>query len=163
MTRERRCATNCGMVRTIHSEDASLKPPITVVLADDHAAYRENLKEMLAIDGGIEVVGQAENGKEAVRFAKQMRPDVVVMDLAMPVMGGKEATRLIVREVSQPPAVVILTMHDHARLVHELREIGASAFLTKSASLAELVAAVKEASATRPLGWAPDGAPPGSG
>lgn len=112
---------------------------------------------------GIEVVGQAENGKEAVRLAKQMRPDVVVMDLAMPVMGGKEATRLIVREVSQPPAVVILTMQDHARLVHELREIGASAFLTKSASLAELVAAVKEASATRPLGSAPDGAPPGSG
>ena len=124
-----------------------------MVLADDHAEFREGLKEMLSIDGGIEVVGEAENGREALALVKEVRPEVVVLDLAMPLMGGEEAARRILSEVSPPPGVVILTMHYyHARLGRELLGNGASAFLAKSASLAEIVAAVKDARPNLPQG-----------
>jgi DNA-binding NarL/FixJ family response regulator len=123
-----------------------------VVLADDHAEFREGLKEMLSIDGGIEVVGEAENGREALALVKEVRPEVVVLDLAMPLMGGEEAARRILSEVSPSPGIVILTMHYHARLGRELVGNGASAFLAKSASLAEIVAAVKDARPNLPQG-----------
>lgn len=119
--------------------------PLRVVLADDHAEFRAGLEEMLSIGGDIEVVGEAENGREALALAKRARPDVVVLDLAMPLMGGEEAARLILSEVSPPPGIVILTMHNDPRLGRELLGIGASAFLAKSASLAEIVAAVQGA------------------
>jgi len=71
--------------------------PVRVVLADDHAGFRRGLEEMLSTDGGIEVVGEADNGAQAVELAKETRPDVVVLDLAMPVMEGREALGLILR------------------------------------------------------------------
>ena len=119
--------------------------PVRVVLADDHAGFRDGLKEMLLTDEGIEVVGVANNGAEAIEIAEQVRPDVVVLDLAMPVMDGREALGPILHDVSPPPGVVILTMHDGAGQERELLEMGASAFLAKSASLAEIVVAVKGA------------------
>ena len=121
-----------------------------VVLADDHAGFRRGLEEMLETDGGIEVVGEAEDGARAVALVREARPDVVVLDVAMPVMGGAEAMGLILREVSPPPGVVILTMHDRPRLRRELLAAGASAFLAKSASLAEIIAGVKGARPKRP-------------
>lgn len=130
------------------------RDPIRVLLADDHAAFREGVEEMLSTDGGIEVVARAENGAQALALAEEARPDVVVLDLAMPVMGGEEATGLILRGVSPPPGVVILTMHDYPRLRRELLAMGASAFLAKSASLAEIVAAVKGSRTGRPPGGA---------
>jgi DNA-binding NarL/FixJ family response regulator len=148
MTRAARCATNGGMGRTGGHEDPKgeqpvREEPVRVVLADDHAGFRRGLEEMLSTDGGIEVVGEADNGAQAVELAKETRPDVVVLDLAMPVMEGREALGLILRGVSPPPGIVILTMHDQARQRRELLGMGASAFLAKSASLAEFVAAVK--------------------
>jgi DNA-binding NarL/FixJ family response regulator len=119
--------------------------PVRVVLADDHADFREGLKEMLLTDGGIEVVGEARDGAEAVEVAGLVRPDVVVLDLSMPVMAGQEALGPILRNVSSPPGVVILTMHDGPYRRRELLRMGASAFLAKSASLAEILAAVKKA------------------
>jgi DNA-binding NarL/FixJ family response regulator len=98
---------------------------------------------MLATDGGIEVVGEAENGAQAVAVAREVQPDVVVLDLVMPVMEGREALWLILRDVSPPPGIVILTMHDQPHLRRELMKKGASAFLAKSASLAEVIGAVK--------------------
>ncbi len=124
--------------------------PIRVLLADDHTAFRKGLEEMLSTDEGIRIVAQAENGAQALALAKEVRPDVVVLDLGMPVMGGGEAMELILRDVSPPPGVVILTMHDHPRLVRELLGMGAGAFLAKSASLAEIVAAVKGSRPNRP-------------
>ena len=94
--------------------------------------------------------GEAENGAVAVELAREALPDVVILDLAMPILGGREALGLILSEVSPPPGVVILTMHDRPRLVRELLEMGASAFLAKSASLAEIIAAVKSSRPKRP-------------
>lgn len=131
------------MRRTDESIDVRGEDPIRVVLAEDHAEFRLGLKEMLATDGGIEVVGEAENGAQAVALAREVRPDVIILDLMMPVMEGREALGLILRDVSPPPGIVILTMHDQPHLRRELMRMGASAFLAKSASLAELIATVK--------------------
>jgi DNA-binding NarL/FixJ family response regulator len=138
-----RCETNSGVERAEDSKGTGPENPIRVVLGDDHAGFREGLKEMLATDGGIEVVGEAGDGAAVIELAREMLPDVVILDLAMPKMGGREALELILREISPPPGVVILTMHDQRRLVRELLGMGASAFLAKSASLAELIATVK--------------------
>jgi DNA-binding NarL/FixJ family response regulator len=131
------------MRRTGESIDGGSEDPIRVVLADDHAEFRLGLKEMLATDGGIEVVGEAEDGAQALALAREVHPDVVVLDLVMPVMEGTEALGLILRDVSPPPGIVILTMHDQPHLRRELMRMGASAFLAKSASLAEVIGAVK--------------------
>jgi len=131
--------------RTGDSKGTEGNDPIRVVLADDHAEFRRGLAEMLLTDGGIEVVGEAGDGTEAIEIAGQVRPDVVVLDLAMPIMDGKEALDALLRNVSPPPGIVILTMHDGAGQRRELLRMGASAFLAKSASLAEILAAVKGA------------------
>lgn len=125
-------------------ENLSTSVPIRVVLADDHTMFRQGLKEMLATDEGIEVVGEAENGAEAVKLAREVRPDVVILDVEMPVMGAEEAMDQLLR-FSPPPRIVIVTMHDDPRLVRELFGRGASAYLVKSASLQELIAAVRTA------------------
>ena len=127
------------------SEEAEGNDPIRVLLADDHADFRGGLAEMLLTDGGIEVVGEAQDGAEAIEIAERVRPDVVVLDLAMPVMDGREAFERLLRTVSPPPGIVILTMYDGAGQRRDLLRMGASAFLAKSASLQEIIAAVKEA------------------
>jgi DNA-binding NarL/FixJ family response regulator len=118
--------------------------PIRVLLADDHTMFRQGLKEMLTTDEGIEVVGEAENGEETLELAGEMLPDVLILDVDMPVMGAREVLERLVR-ISPMPRVVIATMYDDPRLVRELLGLGASAYLVKSASLAELLAAVHAA------------------
>ena len=117
---------------------------IRVLLADDHTMFRQGLKEMLSTDEHIEIVGEAENGREAIALARQTRPDVVVLDVEMPVMGAAEAMEGLL-EISPPPRILIVTMFDSPRLVRELLARGASGYLVKSASLEELLAAVRAA------------------
>jgi DNA-binding NarL/FixJ family response regulator len=124
--------------------------PIRVLLADDHTMFRQGLKEVLSTGADIEVVGEADNGREAVALARQVKPDVVILDVEMPVMGAAEAMEAILG-ISPPPRVLIVTMYDNPRLVRGLLARGASAYLVKSASLEELIAAVRTA-ARSPLG-----------
>jgi DNA-binding NarL/FixJ family response regulator len=128
-------------------EDHPSEGLIRVVLADDHTMFRQGIKEMLATDSGIEVVGEAENGAEAVDLARKTSPDVVILDVEMPVMGAREAMDLLLR-ISPSPRIVVVTMHDDPRLVRELLGRGASAYLVKSASLEELLTAVRAAAET---------------
>jgi DNA-binding NarL/FixJ family response regulator len=117
---------------------------IRVVVADDHTMFRQGLREMLSTDEGIEVVGEAENGREAVARVEEQKPDVAILDVEMPLMGAAEAMEKMLM-LPTPPKVLIVTMHDHPRLVRELLARGASGYLLKSASLEELVAAVRAA------------------
>jgi DNA-binding NarL/FixJ family response regulator len=119
--------------------------PVRVVVADDHAMFRESVAEMLSLDPGIEVVGQAANGAEAVALVEAKRPDVVVLDVEMPVMGAQAAMRRMSR-LDSPPRVVIVTVFAEPRIVRELLALGASAYLPKTASLKELAATVRAAS-----------------
>ncbi|HZC18767.1 MAG TPA: response regulator, partial [Rubrobacteraceae bacterium] len=118
--------------------------PIRVILADDHTMFRQGLKEMLATDGNIEVVGEAENGAQALELARETSPDVVILDVDMPVMGAREVLKRLIG-LTPRPKVIIVTMYDDPRFVRELLGLGASAYLVKSASLEELLAAVHTA------------------
>src|SRR5216684_6658088 len=98
---------------------------ITVLLVDDHTVVREGLRALLALEEDIEVIAEAEDGRQAVTLAKQMRPDVVVMDVAMPLLNGMEATRQIVRNCLGT-AVLVLSSHTDEECVEELLEAGAA-------------------------------------
>jgi DNA-binding NarL/FixJ family response regulator len=112
--------------------------------------FRQGVREMLSTDEGIEVVGEAENGREAVELAERLRPDVVLLDVEMPVMGAREAMERML-DKAPAPRVIIVTMHDYPRLVRELIGLGATAYLVKSATIEELHAAVHTA-ANSPIG-----------
>ena len=113
-----------------------------MLLADDHRMVREGMAEMLSLHDDVEVVGQAGDGREAVELAREATPDVVILDVEMPVMGGQaELKRLL--DFPSPPKVVVVTVFADRRLVRELLGLGASAFLAKSASSEDLVATVR--------------------
>jgi DNA-binding NarL/FixJ family response regulator len=123
---------------------------IRVLLADDHAMFRQGIREMLSTDEGIEIVGEAGDGREALALAEKLEPDVVLLDVEMPLMGAKQVMERML-ENPPPPRVVIVTMHDDPRLVRELIGLGAVAYLVKSATMEELHAAVHVA-ANSPMG-----------
>lgn len=115
---------------------------IRVLIVDDHALVREGLKALLAFAPDIEVVGEAENGREALKKVRELRPHVVLMDLSMPIMGGLEATRRISREFPEVK-VLALTQYDAEDYVIPIIEAGARGFVTKRASSADLALAVR--------------------
>lgn len=112
------------------------------MIVDDHALVREGLKALLSLAPDIEVVGEAENGREALRKVRDLRPDVVLMDIAMPVMGGLEATRRICREFPGT-RVLALTQYDSFDYVIPIIEAGAKGFVTKASSSSDLARAVR--------------------
>ena len=120
-----------------------------VLLADDHAMFRQGVREMLSTDEEIDVVGEAENGREAVALAERLSPDVVLLDVEMPVMGARRAMKIMLGS-SPAPRVIIVTMHDDPGLVRELIGLGASAYLVKSATIEELLTAVHIAASSPP-------------
>jgi len=113
-----------------------------VLLADDHAMVREGMSEMLSTEEDIQVVGEAENGQEAVELVRKLKPDVVILDIEMPVMGAQAALTRMLR-ISPLPKVIIVTVFADSRLVRELLGRGASAYLSKSASTQDLITTVK--------------------
>jgi len=115
----------------------------TVLVADDHRQFREALVALLELDG-FEVVGLADDGADAVALAKQVRPDVVVMDLSMPVLNGLDATRLV-RDALPWTPVVVLTAFTGDELEGAALAAGATAYVAKDANLAELRAALAAA------------------
>ena len=121
-----------------------------ILIADDHDVVRSGVRAILETQVGWEVVGEAENGKEAVDQALATRPDVVVLDYGLPMLNGIEATRQIRTRV--PGAeVLIFTMHDTASLVREVLEAGARGFLLKSDARKFLIAAVESLAAHKPF------------
>jgi len=121
---------------------------ITVLLADDHTLVRQGFRALLEAEPDIEIVGEAETGRQAVRLAKKLRPDVVLMDIAMPLLNGLEATRQIIKEL--PGAkVLVLSSYNDDEYVHQLTEAGAAGYLLKEAVVADLVKAIREATKGR--------------
>jgi len=117
--------------------------PITVLLAEDHTIVREGLRNMLEPESDLQVVGEAEDGRQAVAQIKKLRPDVVLMDIAMPRLNGLEATRQALK-VAPGTKVLILSAHGDDEYVHGATEAGAIGFLLKQASAYEMCRAIRE-------------------
>jgi two-component system response regulator NreC len=115
---------------------------IRVLIADDHTLVREGLRALLEAQGDFEVIAEAGNGNEAVERCLQLKPDVVLMDIGMPVLDGFEATRRIVK-TSPATRVLVLTVHETEDYFFRVLEAGAQGFLVKDAASTELAAAVR--------------------
>jgi DNA-binding NarL/FixJ family response regulator len=115
---------------------------IRILLADDHAVLREGIRSLLEDQPDMSVVGEAQDGREVVHLAGELKPDVVLMDIAMPLLNGLEATRQIKRDHPHV-AVLVLTMHDNEEYVRQALSAGASGYVLKQAAASELVAAIR--------------------
>jgi len=113
-----------------------------ILVADDHEVVRRGLQALLEAQPGWEVSGEAVDGREAVEKAKQLKPDVVIMDISMPVLNGLEATRQILK-VNPHARVLILTMHESDQIVREVLDAGARGYILKSDAGRDLVGAVE--------------------
>ena len=119
-----------------------MTPKIRILVADDHTLFRKGICALLEDEQDMIVVGEAENGREAVRLVSTLKPDVVLMDIAMPQLNGLEATRQIKREHPET-RVLVLTMYDHEEYFRQMLEVGASGYIIKRAAANELVSALR--------------------
>jgi DNA-binding NarL/FixJ family response regulator len=115
---------------------------IKVLVVDDHTIVRDGICALLALAGDIEVVGEATNGNEAIDQVRELNPDVVLMDIAMPIMGGLEATRRINKEFPKTK-VLVLTQYDDKEYFFPVIESGALGFISKAAASSELTAGIR--------------------
>ena len=115
---------------------------INVLIVDDHAIVRDGICSLLALAGDMEVVGEAANGREGLEKAGQLLPDVILMDMAMPIMGGLEAIRRIRKEFSEIK-ILILTQHDDKDHVFPVIQAGANGFVSKTAASSELISGIR--------------------
>ena len=115
---------------------------IRIVLVDDHAVLRAGLRALLNHEPDMQVIGEAANGREAVEVAERLRPDVMVMDLSMPVMGGLDATRQIT-EKGLPTRVLVLTVHAEHQYLLPVLQAGGAGYVLKQAADTELIQAIR--------------------
>src|ERR1700680_1208228 len=116
---------------------------ITVLLAEDHRGVREGFRTLLEAEADLEVVGEAQNGRQAMEFTRKLRPAVVVMDIAMPLLNGLEATRQI-RQAFPDTKVLMLSAHSDDAYVDQAIAVGAVGFLVKQTSSHDLAVAIRE-------------------
>ncbi|MET9508361.1 response regulator transcription factor [Streptomyces flavidovirens] len=117
--------------------------PVTVLLVDDEPLVRAGLRAVLEAQPDIEVVGEAADGAAVIPLVRRLRPDVVAMDVRMPLMDGIEATRLVLRTVDSPPKILVVTTFENDEYVYEALRAGADGFLIKRARPSEIVNAVR--------------------
>jgi len=120
--------------------------PITILLAEDHTIVREGFRKMLELENDLEVVGEAQNGREAIALAVKLRPAVVLMDIAMPLLNGLEATRQVMKALPNT-RVIMLSAHSDQAYVHSATESGAAGFLVKHTSAHDVCRAIREVQA----------------
>jgi two-component system response regulator NreC len=119
-----------------------MKDKITVLLCDDHTLFREGIKAILRDEPSIEIVGEADNGRDAASKAARLHPDIILMDIAMPDLGGFEATRLILR--SNPETkILILTMYEEEEVITRCLRAGAAGYVLKDTPRAHLIHAIE--------------------
>ena len=117
---------------------------IRVLIVDDHTLVRDGIRALLSLVSDVEVVDEAENGKDALEKVRELQPDVVLMDLSMPIMGGLEATRRIRKEFPRT-RVLALTQYDDSEYVIPVIEAGACGYVTKMVAFSELASAIQAA------------------
>ncbi|WP_404191221.1 response regulator transcription factor [Streptomyces tauricus] len=117
--------------------------PVTVLVVDDEPLVRAGLRAVLEAQPDIEVVGEAADGAAVIPLVRRLRPDVVAMDVRMPLMDGIEATRAVLRTVDRPPKILVITTFENDEYVYEALRAGADGFLLKRARPAEIVHAVR--------------------
>ena len=118
--------------------------PITIVIVDDHTIVRQGLMKLLEEEKGMQVIGEGMDGREAVKTVQTLKPDIVIMDIAMPKLNGIEATRQI-KQAGIETKIIILSMHDHSRYIRELLGLGVSGYLLKNAASKDIVKAITSA------------------
>jgi DNA-binding NarL/FixJ family response regulator len=116
---------------------------ITILIAEDHTIVRQGLRRMLELEGDLEVVGEAQDGRQSVELAKKLHPDVVLMDITMPLLNGLEATRQVIKALPTTK-VLILSAHGDLAYVTNAMECGAMGFLLKQSSANEVCRAIRE-------------------
>ncbi|OFX51939.1 MAG: hypothetical protein A2066_09500 [Bacteroidetes bacterium GWB2_41_8] len=114
---------------------------IRILIADDHQLFREGIVTLLSASPQIEIVAQAENGQQAIEKAKKLKPDIIIMDLNMPVLNGVDTTRILQKEL-QEIRVLALSMHCDKQYIKEALEAGAYGYLSKNCTYAQLIEAV---------------------
>ena len=130
------------MTEQASPSDRSVLAPIKLLLVDDHPLVRDGIRARFEADELIEVIGEAQNGQQALDFVSQQMPDVVLMDVSMPVMNGLEATQHL-RQLYPSMPVLILSMHDSREYIQQLVQTGASGYVLKDVSSDELVRAIQ--------------------
>jgi DNA-binding NarL/FixJ family response regulator len=131
-------------VVAIHSEYAIKRRPITVLLADDHTMFREGLAGLLTAYGGLRVIGETTNDEGAVALARELKPDVVIMQVQMPFERARQSLDRM-RAVSPTPKVIVVTMFEDPAFIRDLLSLGASSYVLKSSSSGQLIGAVRAA------------------
>lgn len=117
---------------------------IRILIADDHAVFREGVRALLQASGDLEVVGEAADGRQAIAECQRLRPDVILLDIGMPGLGGLEAA-LEIRRLRPETKILVLTQYDDREYIHRFLKVGVAGYVLKKSAGAELVAAIRAA------------------